>query len=131
MPTGGIFYPETLLLELGANSHRSMISCKIAKVAKYDLIILFLSWQNQHPLKIIKNPSKWVFHYAKCTPDIGDEAVADLFEGDATMAYDEEVQHIERIRREDEAGVQLEALPRQYWQYKELFEEKKAEMLAP
>ena len=36
-----------------------------------------------------------------------------------------------RIEREEEGGVQLEALPKPYWHYKELFEENKAKMLAP
>jgi len=35
------------------------------------------------------------------------------------------------IEREEEGGVQLETLPKPYWQYQELFEEKKATMLAP
>jgi len=60
-----------------------------------------------------------------------DEAVADLFEWDATMVYDKEAQYVGRIEREEEEGVQLAALPKPYWQYTELFEEKKAKMLAP
>ena len=36
-----------------------------------------------------------------------------------------------RIEREEEGGVQLETLPKSYWQFKELFEEKKAKILAP
>ena len=36
-----------------------------------------------------------------------------------------------RIGREVEEGIQLEALPKPYWQYKQLFEAKKAMMLAP
>jgi len=36
-----------------------------------------------------------------------------------------------RIEREEEGALQLETLPKAYWQYKELFEEKKAKMLAP
>ena len=36
-----------------------------------------------------------------------------------------------RIEQEEEGGVQLETLPKQYWQFKELFEDKKAKMLAP
>jgi len=31
----------------------------------------------------------------------------------------------------EEGGIQLETLPKLYWQYKELFEEKKAKLLAP
>ena len=47
------------------------------------------------------------------------------------MEYDEEAQYVGRIEREEVGGVQLEALPKPYWQYEELFEEKKAKMLAP
>ena len=54
-----------------------------------------------------------------------------MFEWDETVAYDEEAQYVGRIEREEEGGVQLEALPKPYWQYKELFEENKAKMLAP
>jgi len=57
--------------------------------------------------------------------------VADMFEWDETVAYDEEAQYVGRIEREEEGGVQLETLPKPYWQYKELFEEKNAKMLAP
>ena len=35
-----------------------------------------------------------------------------------------------QIVREEEGGVQLETLPEPYWRYKELFEDKKAKMLA-
>jgi len=68
---------------------------------------------------------------AKCDAHIEDEAVANRFECDDTVAYDEETQYVGGIEREEERGVQLERLPKQYWQYKELFEEKKAKMLAP
>jgi len=54
-----------------------------------------------------------------------------MFEWDETVAYDEEAQYIGRIDREDEGGIQWETLPKPYWLYKKLFEEKKAQMLAP
>jgi len=47
------------------------------------------------------------------------------------MAYDEEAQYVGQIEQEEEGGVQLETRPKPYSQYKELFEEKKAKMLAP
>ena len=47
------------------------------------------------------------------------------------MAYNEGALYVGRIEREEEGGVQLETLPNTNWQYKELFEEKKAKMLAP
>jgi len=66
----------------------------------------------------------------ECHAHIEDEAVADLVEWDETVAYDEEAQYVGRIEREEQGGVQLETLPKPYWQYKEIFEVKKARMLA-
>jgi len=108
-----------------------MISCEIANAGSYGLIIPFGWWHDDHPLKNIAYPTKWVFEEAKCHAHIEDEAVADLFEWDETVAYDEEAQYVGWIERKEQGGVQLEALPKPYWQYKELFEEKKAKMLAP
>ena len=53
-----------------------------------------------------------------------------MFEWDETVAIDEEARIIGRIGATKEKEVQLERLPRVYWQYKELFLEEKAEMLA-
>jgi len=108
-----------------------MISCEIANPGRYDLIIPFGWWYNEQPLKNITDPSKSAFKETRCHAHIEDEAVADMFEWDETVAYDEEAQYVGRIEREDEGRVQLEMLPKQYWQYKELFEEKKAKVLAP
>jgi len=47
------------------------------------------------------------------------------------VAYDEEAQYVGRIEREEEGGLQLEILQKRYWQSKEVFEDMKAEMLAP
>jgi len=47
------------------------------------------------------------------------------------VAFDEEARMIGRIRSTREEEVQLEELPKPYWQYKELFENEKAEKLAP
>ena len=74
---------------------------------------------------------RWVFEETKCHAHIEDEAVADLFEWDQTEAYDEEAQYVGQIEHEEEGGILLETLPKPYWQYKELFEEKKDKMLAP
>jgi len=40
-PTGGKFYTHLILLKIGANGHRSMISCEIANAGRYHLIIPF------------------------------------------------------------------------------------------
>jgi len=130
-PAREIFYTQPILLEIGANCHRSMISCEVANAGRYDLIIPFGWWHDEHPLNNIADPSKWVFGQAKCHDHIEDEAVADLFQSDSTVAYDEEAQYVGRIEREEEGGEQLETLPKPYLQYKKLFEEKKAKMVAP
>jgi len=130
-PTAGTFYTHPILLEIGANSHRSMMSCEIANAGRYVLIIPFGWWHNEHPLKNIADPGKWAFEETRCHAHIDDEAVADIFEWDETVAYDEEAQYVGCIEREEEGVVQLETLPKPYWQYKELFEENKAKMFAP
>ena len=130
-PTGGIFFTHPILLEIGANGHQSMISCKIPNAGKYELIIPFRWWHDEHPLKNIADPSKWVFEKKKCHSHLEDEGVAYLFEWDESVAYDAEAQYVGRIGQADEGGVHLETLPKLYWQYKEFFEEKKAEMVAP
>jgi len=67
------------VLKIGANSHRRTISCEIGNAGKYDLIIPFWWWHDEHPFKNIADPKKWVFDDAKCHAHIEDEAVADLF----------------------------------------------------
>ena len=64
-PTGGIFYTHPILLKIGANGHRSIISCEIANAGRHDLIIPFGWWHNEHPLKNIADPSKWAFSRKK------------------------------------------------------------------
>jgi len=54
-----------------------------------------------------------------------------LFEWDETVPYEEEAQCVGRIGWGDKGGIQLETLPKPYWQYKALFEEKKAGMVVP
>jgi len=104
-PTGGIFYTHPIRLEMGANGHRRMILCEIANAGRYDLIIAFGWWYNEHPVKNIADPSKWAFEETRCQAHIEVEAVADMFEWDETVAYDEEAQYVGRIEREEEGGV--------------------------
>ena len=54
-----------------------------------------------------------------------------MFEWDETVSFDEDTRMIRRIGSTRQEGVQLEGLPKPYWQYKELFENEEAEMLAP
>jgi len=130
VPSGEIYFTHLILLEIGANGHRSMISCEIANAGRYDLIIPVGWWHDEHPVKNIADSSRCVFNQGKCHTQIEDKALADLFDRDETVAYEEEAQYVERIEAE-EGGVHRETLPKPYWQYKELFEERKAQMLAP
>jgi len=91
-PTGGTFYTPPILLEISANGHRTMISCEITTTGRYDLIIPLGWWHDEHPLKNIADPRKRGFEKAKCAAHIEDEAVADMFQWDETVAYDEAAQ---------------------------------------
>jgi len=61
---------------------------------------------------------------------VHDEGIADMFEWDETVAFEEEGRMIGRIGSRRQEEVQLQELPRPYWQYKKLLENEKAEMLA-
>jgi len=56
-----------------------MISCEIANAGRYDLIMLFGWWHDEHPLKNIADLSKWVLEETKCHAYIEDEQQGDLF----------------------------------------------------
>jgi len=124
-PSGGIFYTHPILLEIGANGHRSMISCQIANAGRYALIIPFGWWHDEHSLKNIADPLRWAFEETKYHAHIEDEAVADMFEWDETVAYDEEAQYVGRIEGEDEGGVQLETLPKPFGGIRSFLKRKK------
>jgi len=130
-PAGGLFYTHPISLEISANGHWRRIACKMANKGKHDLIIPFGWWHDERLLKNIADPSRWVLEEAKCHAHTDHEAVADLFPWDQTVAYDEEAHYVGRIKREEEGGIQLVSLPKPYWQFKDLFEEKKAKRLAP
>jgi len=129
--TGGKYYSHPFQLEIGTNGHTTMVSCEIADAGKYDMIIPFGWWHRKHLIKNIENPEKWCFEHSKCVKHIQDEGIADMFEWNETLAFDEEGRMIGRSRSTRQEEVQLDGLPKPYWQYKELFENEKAEMLAP
>ena len=62
--TGGKYYSHTIKLEIGTNSHTSIVSCKIADAGKYDMIIPFGWWHHEHPIRNIETPSQWGFEHA-------------------------------------------------------------------
>ena len=54
-----------------------------------------------------------------------------MFEWDETVAFDENATMIGRIGATKEKEIELDGLPKEYWQYKDLFMNEKAEILAP
>jgi hypothetical protein len=129
--TGGKYYTHPIELEIGTNGHRTLVSCEIAEAGKYDMIIPFGWWHQEHPITNIDTATKWCFEHQNCAMHVEDEAVADLFEWDETVAFDEEARYVGRIQFTNDEEVKIEGLPRPYLPYKELFEDRKAEMLAP
>jgi len=58
-----------------------------------------------------------------CRDHVEDEAVKDLFEYDETVPYDPKAQYVGRIGMvEEKDPVELETLPREYAQFKHLFQ---------
>ena len=92
-----------------------MVPCTIVDAGKYDIIIPFGWWHQEHPIKHIETPSQWRFEHGNCMNDVEDEGIADLFEWDHTVAFDEEARMIGRIVATKEEEVQLERLLKEYW----------------
>jgi len=128
--TGGKYYSHLIQLEIDTNGHTTMVSSEIADAGKSDMIIVFGWCLHEHPIKNIETPEKWSFEHTRCVEHVQDKGIAEMFEWDETVAFDEEARMIGRIRFTRHEEVQLEGLPNPYWQYKELFENEKAEMLA-
>jgi len=129
--TGGKYYSHPIQLEIGTNGHMTIVSWQIADAGKYDMIIPF-GWlhHHEHPIKNVETPEKWCFEQTKCVEHVQDEGIAEMFEWDLTVAFDEEARMIGRIGSTRHEEVQREGLPKPYWQYKELFENENAEILA-
>ena len=51
--TGGKYYTHPIKREIGKNGHTTMVSCEIANAGKYDMIIPFGWWHEEHPIKNI------------------------------------------------------------------------------
>ena len=61
------------------------------------MIIPFRWWHQEHPIKNIENASQWGFEHASCINHDEDEEIADVFEWDETVAFDENATTIGRI----------------------------------
>ena len=95
------------------------------------MIIPFGLWHQEHRIKNIETPSQWRFEHAICMNHVADEGIADMFEWDETVAFDENATMIGRIGVTKKKEVELDGLQKECWQYKDLFTNEKAEMLAP
>ena len=79
----------------------------------------------------MENPAEWCFEHANCIEHVEDEGIANMFEWDETVAFDENATMVGSIGATKEKEVKLDGLPKEYWQYKDLFTNEKAEILAP
>jgi len=67
-----------------------------------------------------------------CLNHVEHQAVKDLFEYDETVPYDPKAQYVGRIEQvEEKDPVKLEALPREYAQFKHLFRPEASEKMRP
>ena len=85
-----------------------MVSCEIANAGRYDLIIPFGWWHDEHPIKNIAEPGQWSFKDQKCLSYVEDEGIADMFEWDENVAFTEEATYIGRIGSIRKNAIQLE-----------------------
>ena len=56
--TGGKYYTHPIKLAIGKNGHTTIVSCEIANAGKYDMIIPFGWWHEEHPIKNIAKLEK-------------------------------------------------------------------------
>ena len=122
----GKHFPHPILLEVGRIGYRSHISCEIASVGKYDLIIPFGWWHNKHPLPNSGNAKKWEFNDTKCQSHMEDEGVGDMCEWDKTVVFNEEAEYLGQYvgrmdMRKEQSSVLLERILDEYHQHKKLF----------
>jgi len=128
--TRGKYESHPIQREIGTNGHTTIVSCEIADPGTYDMIIPFGWWQHEHPIKNIETPGKWCIEDIKLVEYVQDEGITELFEWHEAVGIDKEARMIGIIGSTRQEEVQLEGLPKLYWQYKELFENEKAEMVA-
>jgi len=83
-----------------------MLSCEIAEAGKYDMIIPFGWWHQEHPIKSIESPQKWCLKHNKRVDHVQDEGIADMFEWDERVIFDEVARMIGRIGSTRQAEVQ-------------------------
>ena len=91
-----------------------MVSCEIAIAGKYDRMIPFGWWHQEHQIKHIAALEKWSFEDQKCLCHVEDEWIADMFEWDENVEFKEEATYIGRIGSTRKDAIQLEGLPKPY-----------------
>jgi len=62
-------------------------------------------------MKNIETPEKWCLEHTKCVEHVQDKDIADMFEWDKLVPFDEEARMIGRIGSIRQEKVQLNGLP--------------------
>ena len=57
-----------------------MIFCEMVDAGKYDMIITFGWWHQEHPIENIETPFQWRFEHANCMDHVQDEGIMGMFE---------------------------------------------------
>jgi len=130
--SGGSHFTKPLYLEIRTNKHLSLVSCEIAPAGKYEMIIPFGWWHQEHPIKNIAHPDTWCFDDTDCQPHLLPEDAGISVEWDEDVLNDPYGVVMGRIERIDEEKVTIiDCLPDQYHDYLDLFRPSAAERLTP
>jgi len=129
--SGGSHFMKPLYLEIGTNKRFSLVFCEIAPPGKYEMIIPFGWWHQEHPIKIIANADPRCFDDTDCQPHLFPKDKGIAIEGDENVLNNLNAVVIGRIERIDEEKVTIiNRLPEQYHDYLDLFRPSTAEKLA-
>ena len=121
-----------LFLEIGQNSILSLVSCGIAPVGKYCIIIPFRWWHQEHPFTNIANSKDMSFNNNECQSPILLEDKGILVEWDEQVLNDRNVVVIGQIENIDGEKITIiDQLPESYYDYLDVFRPLIAEKPAP
>jgi len=109
------YFSHPIKLEIRTNGHKTIISCEIADSGKYDIIIPFGWWHQEHRITILENPGECFFAHTKCIEQVQDGGIADMFKWEETGAFNN-ARMIGRIGSTGQEEVQLKELPKPDWQ---------------
>jgi len=105
--SGESHFTKPLCLEIGTNKPLSLVSCEIALVGKYGMIIPFGWWHQEHPIKYIADPDAWYFDHTDCQLQLLPEDEGISVEWDKDVLNDPNTVVIGTIERIDEEQVTI------------------------